>query len=62
MGCWAYSPSRAPGELCSVGGEAAIAMPPLLGEAWFVKNGTELVHSLVRVAPRADSNGDVVAL
>jgi hypothetical protein len=59
MGCWAYRPSRAPGELCRVSGETAM---PLFGDAWFVKYGTDLVHSLVRVAPRADSSGDVVAL
>jgi hypothetical protein len=35
---------------------------PLFGEAWFVKYGTDLVHSFVRVAPSADSSGDVVAL
>jgi hypothetical protein len=45
-----------------------MAMPPLFGEAWFVKNGTDLVHSFVycaavpRVAPKADNSGDVVAL
>jgi hypothetical protein len=42
--------------------------PPLFGEPWPVKNGTDLVHSFVycaavlRVAPRADNSGDVVAL
>jgi hypothetical protein len=59
MGCCAYSPSRAPGELWRVGGDTAM---PLFGEAWFVKYGTDLVHSFVRVAPSADSSGDVVAL
>lgn len=44
-----------------------MAMPALLGEAWFAKKGSDLVHSLVYcaavlVAPRADSRGDVVAL
>jgi hypothetical protein len=45
-----------------------MAMAPLFGEGWLVKNGTDLVHSFVycaavpRVAPRADSSGDVVAL
>jgi hypothetical protein len=45
-----------------------MAMPPLFGEAWLVKKGTDLVHSVVycaavpRVAPRADSSGDAVAL
>jgi hypothetical protein len=68
MACCAYCPSRAPGELCSVGGEAAIAMPPVFGEACLGKKGTDLAHSFVycaaapRVAPRADSSGDVVAL
>lgn len=68
MACCAYSPSRAPGELWKVGGEAAMGMPPLFGEPWPVKNGTDFVHSFVycaavfRVAPRADSSGDVVAL
>jgi hypothetical protein len=62
MACCAYSPSRAPGELCRVGGEPAIVMPPALGEPWVVKKGTDLVHSFVRVAPRADRSGDVVAL
>lgn len=45
-----------------MGGELAMAMPPLFGEPWFVKKGTDFVHSFVRVAPRADSSGDVVAL
>ena len=45
-----------------MGGELAIVMPPVLGEPWFAKKGTDLVHSFVRVAPRADSSGDVVAL
>jgi hypothetical protein len=68
MDCGAYSPSRAPGELWKVGGEPAMAMPPLFGEPWCGKKGTDLVHSFVycaavpRVAPRADSSGDVVAL
>lgn len=58
----AYTPSRAPGELCKTGGELAMAMPPVPGEPWLGKKGTDLVHSVVRVAPRADSSGDVVAL
>ena len=45
-----------------------MGMPPLLGEAWFAKNGSDLVQSFVYwaadfvVAPRADSSGEVVAL
>lgn len=45
-----------------------MAMPPLPGEPWLGYKGTDLVHSLVywaavaRVAPSADSRGDVVAL
>lgn len=45
-----------------------MAIPPVFGEAWLVKKGTDLVHSFVywaavpRVAPRADSSGEVVAL
>lgn len=45
-----------------------MAMPPLPGEPELGKNGTDLAHSLVycavafRVAPIADSNGEVVAL
>lgn len=68
MACCAYKPSRAPGELWNVGGEAAMAIPPFPGEPWFGKKGMDLVHSFVycaagdRVAPRADSSGDVVAL
>ena len=67
LGCCAYSPSRAPGEFWKVGGDAAMAMPPLLGDGWLVKKGTDLAHSFVycaapRVAPRADRSGDVVAL
>jgi hypothetical protein len=59
MVCCAWSTSRA--------GEAAMATPPLFGEP-VVKNGTDLAHSfvycaaVVRVAPNADSSGDVVAL
>ena len=54
--------------LCRVGGEGLMAMPPLPGEPELGKNGTDLAHSLVycavavRVAPIADSNGEVVAL
>ena len=62
-----YTPSRAPGELWKVGGEGLIAMPPFPGDAWFAKNGKDLVHSFVYwaavlVAPRAESRGEVVAL
>jgi hypothetical protein len=45
-----------------------MAMPPLPGEAWVPKKGSDLVHSVVYwavavlVAPRADSSGEVVAL
>jgi hypothetical protein len=44
-----------------------MGMPPLPGEAWFVKNGRDLVHSFVYcaavlVAPRAEMSGDVFAL
>lgn len=68
MAWCAYSPSRALGEFWKVGGEPAMAMPPLPGEPEFGKKGTDLAHSLVycaagvREAPIADSNGDVVAL
>lgn len=40
---------------------------PLLGDAWFVKNGRDLAQSLVYcaaelvVVPRADSKGEVAA-
>jgi hypothetical protein len=45
-----------------------MAMPPLPGEPWRGKKGTDLAHSVVywaavfRVAPIADSKGEVVAL
>lgn len=45
-----------------------MAMPPLPGEAWLPKKGSDFVHSVVYcavavlVAPKADSRGDVVAL
>jgi hypothetical protein len=45
-----------------------MAMPPFPGEPELGKKGTDLAHSLVycaavdRVAPIADSNGEVVAL
>jgi hypothetical protein len=63
-----YSASRGEGELGKAGGEALIAMLPFPGEPWSAKNGSDLVHSLVywfavvRVAPRADKRGEVVAL
>ena len=43
-------------------------IPPLFGDCWFAKKGSDLVHSFVYcaadlvVAPRADSSGEVVAL
>ena len=43
-------------------------MPPLPGEAWLPKKGSDLVHSVVYcavavlVAPRAANKGEVVAL
>lgn len=48
-------------------GEPFIAMPPLPGDAWFAKKGSDFVHSFVYcaavlVAPRADRRGEVVAL
>lgn len=45
-----------------------MGIPPLFGDCWFAKNGSDLVHSFVYcaadfvVAPRADSSGEVVAL
>lgn len=45
-----------------------MAIPPLPGEAWVPKKGSDLVHSVVYwavavlVAPKASSRGDVVAL
>lgn len=51
-----------------MGGEPAMAMAPLPGEPWWGKKGTDLAHSVVywaavlRVAPMAESKGDVVAL
>ena len=62
-----YSPSRAPGEFWNVGGEPAMAIPPLPGEAWLPKKGSDFVHSVVYcaavlVAPIAENSGEVVAL
>jgi hypothetical protein len=45
-----------------------MAIPPLPGEAWFPKNGSDLVHSVVYcavavlVAPSADKSGEAAAL
>jgi len=66
-GTWPYRASRAPRELWKSGGEPLMGMAPFAGDAWFAKNGSDLVHSLVYcaavlVAPRADSRGEVVAL
>lgn len=33
--------------LCRAGGEGLMAMPPLPGEAWFAKKGSDFVHSFV---------------
>lgn len=43
---WPYR-SRAPGEFWKVGGEPLMGMPPLPGEAWLGKKGSDFVHSLV---------------
>ena len=56
------------GELWNCGGEPLMDIPPLFGDCWFAKKGSDLVHSFVYcaadlvVAPRADSSGEVVAL
>jgi hypothetical protein len=42
-----YAPSRGLGELWKFGGDPLMAIPPLPGDAWFVKNGRDLVHSFV---------------